>query len=186
MRTILIIDDDKTARYGICRALEDQHRLLEAGSAAEARKVMAAESPDLLLLDIEMPEENGLEFLRDLRSKENARPVIMLTAYGSEKVAVEAMKGGAYDYLPKPFEIDELRLVVDKALEHLDLAEENLQLKRQLVAQGQFGAMIGASEPMRKLFESAERVAPADVTVLIEGESGSGKELLAAEIHRRS
>jgi len=186
MRTILIVDDDKTARYGIRRALEDRYRLLEADSTAAARKIMAAEAPDLLLLDIEMPQESGLDSLRDLRSKPGSPAVIMITAYGSEKIAVEAMKSGAYDYLPKPFEVDELRLVVEKALEHLDLAEENLHLKRQLVAQGQFGAMIGASEPMRKLFEVAERVATAEVTVLIEGESGSGKELLAQEIHRRS
>jgi DNA-binding NtrC family response regulator len=96
------------------------------------------------------------------------------------------MKSGAYDYLPKPFEVDELRLVVEKALAHLDLAEENLRLKRQLTSEGQFGAMIGASRPMRQLFELADRVATADVTVLIQGESGTGKELLAREIHRRS
>lgn len=110
----------------------------------------------------------------------------MITAYGSEKVAVEAMKSGAYDYLPEPFEVDELRLVVEKVFEHLDLAEENRRLRRQLVSEGQFGAMIGSSESMRRVFEAAERVATADVTVLIQGESGTGKELLAQEIHRRS
>ena len=186
MHSILIVDDDRTARYGVRRALEDRYKVLEAESVAAARPVLAAESPDLLLLDIEMPEENGLEFLRELRAKGNNSAVIMITAYGSEKVAVEAMKSGAYDYLPKPFEVDELRLVVEKAFEHLDLAEENQRLKRQLVSEGQFGSMIGASRVMRELFELADRVAQADVTVLIEGESGTGKELLAREIHRRS
>jgi DNA-binding NtrC family response regulator len=133
-----------------------------------------------------MPEESGLSLLQELKAKENSPAVIMITAYGSEKVAVEAMKAGAYDYLPKPFEVDELRLVVAKALDHLDLAEENQWLKRRLVMDGQFGAMIGSSPAMRQLFESAERVASADVTVLIEGESGTGKELIAHEIHRRS
>jgi DNA-binding NtrC family response regulator len=95
----------------------------------------------------------------------------MITAYGSEKLAVEAMKSGAYEYLPKPFEVDELRLVVEKVFEHLDLEEENRRLRRQLVAEGQFGAMIGSSESMRRVFEAAERVATADVTVLIQGES---------------
>jgi DNA-binding NtrC family response regulator len=185
-RTILIVDDDHTARYGMRRALEERYRVLEAESAAAARRVIESERPDLLLLDIEMPEESGLDFLRDLRAQGDAPAVIMITAYGSEKVAVEAMKRGAYDYLPKPFEVDELRLVVERATEHLDLAEENRQLKRQLAAEGQFGGMIGSTRAMRELFEAADRVAQADVTVLIEGESGTGKELLATEIHRRS
>jgi len=186
MHSVLIVDDDRTARYGMRRALEETYKIFEAGSAAEARQVLNAENPGLLLLDIEMPEENGLDFLRALKEGGDKRPIVMITAYGSEKIAVEAMKSGAYDYLPKPFEVDELRMVVEKALEHADLAEENKRLKRQLVAEGQFGSMIGAGKPMRELFELAERVAQAEVTVLIQGESGTGKELLAHEIHRRS
>jgi DNA-binding NtrC family response regulator len=186
MHSILIVDDDATARYGVRRALEDRYQVLEADSAAAARRVINAENPQLLLLDIEMPEESGLDFLRELKAAESSPVVIMITAYGSEKIAVEAMKSGAYDYLPKPFEVDELRLVVEKALDHLDLAEENQRLKRQLTSEGQFGAMMGSSPSMRQLFELADRVAAADVTVLIQGESGTGKELLAREIHRRS
>ena len=186
MHSVLIVDDDRTARYGMRRALEVNYQIFEAESAAGAQHVLEAENPDLLLLDIEMPEENGLDFLRALKAAGDARPVVMITAYGSEKIAVEAMKSGAYDYLPKPFEVDELRLVIEKALEHADLAEENERLKRQLVAEGQFGSMLGASKPMRELFVLAERVAQADVTVLMQGESGTGKELLAREIHRRS
>ena len=186
MHSVLIVDDDGTARYGMRRALEESYKIFEAESAGGARRILAAENPDLLLLDIEMPEENGLDFLRALKEGGDARPVVMITAYGSEKIAVEEMKSGAYDYLPKPFEVDELRLVVEKALEHAELAEENERLKRQLTAEGQFGSMIGASQPMRELFKLAERVAQADVTVLIQGESGTGKELLAREIHRRS
>ena len=185
-KIVLIVDDDKTARYGMRRALEDRYRVLEAESAAAARPLLRAENPGLLLLDIEMPGENGLDFLREVKGQENSPAVIMITAYGSEKVAVGAMKSGAYDYLPKPFEVDELRLVVEKVFEHLDLAEENRRLRRQLVSEGQFGAMIGSSESMRRVFEAAERVAAADVTVLIQGESGTGKELLAQEIHQRS
>jgi DNA-binding NtrC family response regulator len=186
MHSILIVDDDQTARYGMRRALEEHYSITEAASVAEARRAAASDPPDLMLLDIEMPQESGLDFLRELKSKDHKAAVIMVTAYGSEKIAVEAMKSGAYDYLPKPFEVDELRLVVAKALEHLDLAEENQRLKRQLVSEGQFGAMIGSSRPMRELFELADRVAQAEVTVLIEGESGTGKELLAREIHHRS
>ena len=185
-KVVLVVDDDSTARYGIRRALEDRYRVLEAESAAAARPLLRSENPGLLLLDIEMPSENGLDFLREVKGHENSPAVIMITAYGSEKLAVEAMKSGAYDYLPKPFEIDELRLVVEKVFEHLDLEEENRRLRRQLVSEGQFGAMIGSSESMRRVFEAAERVAAADVTVLIQGESGTGKELLAQEIHHRS
>src|SRR5208283_2751862 len=97
--TILIVDDDSTARYGMRRALEDRHRVLEAESVLAARQVMAQENPHLLLLDIEMPEESGLDFLRELKEQASSPAVIMITAYGSEKIAVEAMKSGAYDYL---------------------------------------------------------------------------------------
>ena len=184
--TILIIDDDRTARYGMRRALEGRYRVLDAEKVADARPIIAQENPHLLLLDIEMPEESGLDFLRELKAQDTSPAVIMITAYGSEKIAVEAMKSGAYDYLPKPFEVEELRLVVERALEHLALAEENVRLKRQLVSEGQFGAMIGSSHAMRELFDLADRVAQAEVTVLIQGESGTGKELIATEIHRRS
>jgi DNA-binding NtrC family response regulator len=184
--TILIVDDDSTARYGMQRALEGRYRVVEAESVPAARLIMAQENPHLLLLDIEMPEESGLDYLRELKARADSPAVIMVTAYGSEKIAVEAMKSGAYDYLPKPFEVDELRLVVERALDHLALAEENLRLKRQLVSEGQFGAMIGSSKVMRELFALADRIAQAEVTVLIQGESGTGKDLLATEIHRRS
>jgi DNA-binding NtrC family response regulator len=183
---VLIVDDDNTARYGMRRALEGRYRVIEAESAAAARQVMAQENPHLLLLDIEMPEESGLDYLRQLKAQPSSPVVIINTAYGSEKIAVEAMKSGAYDYLSKPFEVDELRLVVERALEHLAMAEENLRLKRQLVSEGQFGAMIGSSKAMRELFDLADRIAQAEVTVLIQGESGTGKDLLATEIHRRS
>lgn len=185
-RTVLIIDDDGTARYGMRRALEDRYRVFEAGSVSAAREVFARENPQLLLLDIEMPEESGLDYLRELQAQPGGPAVIINTAYGSEKIAVEAMKSGAYDYLSKPFEVDELRLVLERAFEHLAMAEENVRLKRQLVCEGQFGAMIGSSKTMRELFDMADRIAQAEVTVLIQGESGTGKDLLATEIHRRS
>jgi DNA-binding NtrC family response regulator len=186
LHTVLLVDDDSTARYGMRRALEGRYRVLEAASVPAARSVISQENPHLLLLDIEMPEESGLDFLRELNEQASGPAVIMITAYGSEKIAVEAMKSGAYDYLPKPFEVDELRLVVARALDHLALAEENVRLKRQLVSEGQFGAMIGSSKVMRELFSLADRIAQAEVTVLIQGESGTGKDLLATEIHRRS
>jgi DNA-binding NtrC family response regulator len=150
-KCVLLVDDDATARHGMRRALEGRYKVLEAESAVGARPLLRAENPGLLLLDIEMAGENGLDFLREVKGQENSPAVIVITAYGSEKVAVEAMRSGAYDYLPKPFEVDELRLVVEKVFEHLDLAEENRRLRRQLVSEGQFGAMIGSSESMRRV-----------------------------------
>ncbi|MGO8789315.1 MAG: response regulator [Terriglobia bacterium] len=97
--TVLIVDDDSTARYGMRRALEGRFRVLEAERVSDARQIMTQENPHLLLLDIEMPEESGLDYLRELKAQASSPVVIMITAYGSEKVAVEAMKSGAYDYL---------------------------------------------------------------------------------------
>ena len=120
---------------------------------------MARENPHLLLLDIEMPEESGLDYLRELKAEATSPAVIVVTAYGSEKVAVEAMKSGAFDYLSKPYEVDELRLKVERAFEQLALAEENLRLKRQLVSEGQFGSMIGSSTPNVRLATRMSAVA---------------------------
>ena len=110
----------------------------------------------------------------------------MITAYSTAKVAVDAMKAGAYDYLTKPFEIDELRLVVNRALEKIELERENRDLRKQIATDGQFGRLLGKSARMQQLFGTADQVAATDVTVLIHGESGTGKELLAREMHDRS
>jgi DNA-binding NtrC family response regulator len=121
---ILIIDDEEAARYGMARALKN-YTIAEVGSVDEARKSFASSRPDLILLDINLPGTSGLDFLRELATGENIPPVIMITAHGSERTAVEAIKAGAYDYLPKPFEVDELRLVVKNALEAAGLRREN-------------------------------------------------------------
>src|SRR6516165_3473574 len=123
-KVVLIVDDDSTARYGMRRALEDRYRVLDAESAAAARPILRSESAGLLLLDIEMPGQSGLEFLRELKEQKDSPAIIMITAYGSEKVAVEAMKAGAYDYLPKPFDNDELELVVERVLEGVSLRRD--------------------------------------------------------------
>jgi DNA-binding NtrC family response regulator len=184
---ILIVDDEEAARYGIRRALEDREtRIFEAGSAEAARGLIKAQHPEVMLMDINMPEEDGISLMKSLADDPLRPLVIMITAYGSAKVAVEAMKAGAYDYITKPFEIEELRLVVRRALEKVALEHENRELRKQVFIEGQFGRMIGKCEGMQQLFQRATQVAEADVTVLIEGESGTGKELLAHEIHDRS
>jgi DNA-binding NtrC family response regulator len=186
MRTILLVDDESAARYGMGRALEKQYQVIEAASAGAAREALAAAAPDLILLDLVMPGEDGLSFLRWLRENGHDVPVLVVSALDTAKTAVEALQSGAADYIVKGFDIEELRRRVGNLLQLSELAEENARLRRELVADGQFGRLLGASDAMRRVFEMAERVATSDATVLILGESGTGKDLLAQEIHERS
>ena len=187
MQKILIVDDEEAARYGIRRALEGRTtRIFEATSAKSARSLIQEEQPQLMLVDINMPEEDGISLVKSLAELPFRPLAIMITAYSTAKVAVDAMKAGAYDYLTKPFEIDELRLVVNRALEKIELERENRDLRKQIATDGQFGRLLGKSARMQQLFGTADQVAATDVTVLIHGESGTGKELLAREMHDRS
>jgi len=186
MRTVLVVDDEPAARYGLKRALEGRYRVVEAESAAAARATLASDAPDLLLLDVVMPGEDGLAFLKWLRSEGNQLPVLMISALDTAKPAVEALQYGAADYLVKGFDLEELRTRVANLLKLATLEQENDSLRRRLAGEGQFGQMIGRSVAMRKAFEIADRVASTDSTVLILGESGTGKDLLAQEIHARS
>ena len=186
MRTILIVDDEPSARYGMRRALEGSFRVVEAGSAREAREAIAREAPALILLDLIMPGEDGIAFLRALRASGDDTPVLIVSALDTARTAVEALQSGASDYIVKGFDIEELRKRAANLIRLGELGAENERLRRELVADGQFGRMLGASLAMRRVFEMAERVAPTDTTVLILGESGTGKDLLAQEMHARS
>src|SRR5437870_2126202 len=187
MQQILIVDADEAARYGIRRALETREtQILEVASAEAARAAIKMHQPHLMFTDINMPGEDGVTLLKSLADSPLKPLIIMITAYGTAKVAVEAMRAGAYDYITKPFEIDELRLVVKRALEKVGLEQENHELRKQILVDGQFGRMIGKSQEMQRLFQTADQVAGTDVTVLIQGESGTGKDLVAREIHDRS
>src|SRR5437868_8205182 len=190
---LLIVDDEEAARYGMRRALETfGGEIAEADNAETASALIRDRQFDLLLLDVNLPGISGLEFLTQLRkdSQENkteAPLVIIITAHGSERLAVEAVKSGAYDYLSKPFELDELRLVVKNAAERIELQRENLSLRRRLeVERSQRGALIGASQGMQRVRAMIEKVAETDATVLVRGESGTGKELVARELHERN
>jgi len=186
MKTVLILDDEPASRYALRRALESRYRVVEADSAASGRSSLVSEKPDLLLLDVVLPGEDGLSFLKWLRQEGYDLPVLMVSALDTAKTAVEALQLGAADYLVKGFELEELRQRVANLLKLVGLEQENELLRRRVATEGQFGQMIGRSPALRKAFELADRVAPTDSTVLILGESGTGKDLLAQEIHARS
>src|SRR5277367_1927160 len=186
MKTILIIDDEPAARYALRRALESKYRIAEADSAESAKETLSREAPDLVLLDIVLPGQDGLSFLQWLRAEGHEIPVLMVSALDTAKKAVEALNLGAADYLVKGFDLEELRQRVANLLKLSTLEKENDSLRRRLITEGQFGQMIGGSAQMRKAFEMAYCVAQTDSTVLVLGESGTGKDLLAQEIHLRS
>jgi DNA-binding NtrC family response regulator len=186
MKTILIVDDEPAARYGLRRALESKYRIAEADSAETARVAFPKEQPDLVLLDVVLPGQDGISFLQWVREQRSDVPVLMVSALDTAKTAVDALRMGAADYLVKGFELEELRQRVANLLKLATLEKENDALRRRLTTEGQFGQMIGRTAEMRRTFEMADRVAPTDSTVLILGESGTGKDLLAQEIHARS
>src|SRR5882724_1145202 len=164
------------------------YNISEAGSAEAARALIKQQPPDLMLLDVNLPGISGLDFLRELQGANGNGPlVIIITAHGSERMAVEAVKGGAYDYLSKHFELDDLRLVIKNAAETIELRRENYSLRRRLeVERSQRGALIGNSEAMQRVRAMIEKVSETDATVLVRGESGTGKELVARELHERN
>lgn len=185
----MIVDDEEAARYGMRRALTTLgYNITEAGSAEAARALLKQHEPDLLLLDVNLPGMSGLDFLRELKNSNGGGPlVIIVTAHGSERMAVEAVKAGAYDYLSKPFELDDIRLVVKNAAETVQLRRENYSLRRRIeVERSQRGALIGNSDAMQKVRAMIDKVAETDATVLVRGESGTGKELVARELHERN
>lgn len=189
---LLIVDDEEASRYGIRRGLTTLgYSVSEADSAEAARALLRQQTADLMLLDVNLPGMSGLDFLRELQTPPlaNGNPplVIIITAHGSERMAVEAVKAGAYDYLAKPFELDDLRLVVKNAAETIQLRRENVSLRRRIeVERSQRGALIGNSEGMQRVRSMIEKVAETDATVLVRGESGTGKELVARELHERN
>ncbi len=182
MGKILLVDDEPAVLTMLRNVLADRgHRTASAGSGREALEQL--DGVDAVFTDLQMPQMDGLELLRAIQERDGTLPVVLLTAHGSERVAVNAIKAGAYDYLTKPFELDEVALLAERAVEARELRIAN----RRLVAEQALGRrMIAESAPMRRLLDAVERLAEKDVTVLVRGETGTGKELVAALLHAHS
>jgi two-component system, NtrC family, nitrogen regulation response regulator GlnG len=186
-RRVLVVDDEESVRWALTKALEGAGYRVDLAADGPSGS-SAAENPDveLVLLDVRLPGRDGLAVLGDLRKRRPDLPVIMMTAYGTLQVAVEAMKQGAYDYIGKPFDVDEVLLVVGKALEAQALVREVSQLRRLTEERFDLGGIVGGSPAMQQIFKAVGKVAGTDLTVLLRGESGTGKELIARAVHENS
>lgn len=185
-KRVLLIDDEARVRTSLKMVLEPSYDISQAADAQEGLDLFRKEGPDLVLLDVILPGTDGLAILQTLRSESKMTPVIMLTGTKSVKTAVDAMKLGAADYLSKPFDVEELRIVVDRALNSQELEREVKQLRAQVVQRYAFHNLIGKSPGMQEIYGKIEQVADSRTTVLITGESGTGKELVAKALHYNS
>ena len=186
MSRVLVVDDEQSMRQMVAIALRKEgHDVVMAEDGEVASRELQASKVDLVVSDIKMPGFDGIELLRFAREHSPHTEVILMTAYTSTESAIEALRLGAYDYVSKPFEIDELIVTVNHALERRALRNENLYLRRELSDRHRVGELVGRSPAMRRVFDLIERLADSDITVLITGESGTGKELVARAVHQR-
>src|SRR5437879_3425873 len=184
---LLIVDDEASLRDFLSIVFEeDGWRVEMAATLDEGRAVLQKDEPDLVLCDLMLPDGSGLELLREIKAQNPSIAVVMITAHMSTKSAVEALKAGAHDYIAKPFDIDELKIIVSKAVERKELEDENLHLRSALEERHTFANIIGKSAKMQEIFGIVQRIARTTSTVLISGESGTGKELIARAIHYNS
>jgi len=184
--TILIVDDEKHTREGLRQSLEEDYDVYTASNIDEALNVLDADRVDLLLTDLRLGGEDGMALIEKVLQRARPPICILMTAYGSIATAVEAMRKGAYDFVTKPINLDELGMKIRRAIDGQRLEQENLQLKQQV--QHRFGLenLIGESPAMHRILDTIRQVAPTRATVLIQGESGTGKELIARAVHNLS
>lgn len=190
-KTILIVDDQASMRKNVTELLADEgFAFVEAADGHEAIDAVQRARPDVVLMDINLPKLDGLSALREIRRVAPEVVVIVFTAFGTSERAIEAMKAGAYDYIEKPFDLDEFLLIVRRAVQYKDLLGEVTHLRTQIARKAPVDrdnrAIVGTSPKMQELFKLIGRIAPTDAAVLIQGESGTGKELLADAIQRHS
>ncbi|MDH5524645.1 MAG: sigma-54 dependent transcriptional regulator [Desulfobulbaceae bacterium] len=185
--SILVVDDDLAHRTMLRSLLSGWgYQVIEADDGQTAIDLVGQRPFDLILMDVRMVKVSGLEALAVIKKYNPSIPVIIITAYSSVESAVEAMKNGAYDYLTKPLDFDELRINLQRAMEHRQLKKENLQLRATLDGRFERAQLIGNSPAITSLLDTVSQVAPSEASVLIQGESGTGKELVAAAIYRNS
>jgi two-component system, NtrC family, response regulator AtoC len=184
--TILIVDDEKPTREGLRQSLEDEFDVYTAGNADEALNVLAADQIDLVLTDLRLGGEDGMALIEKILQRPRPPVCMLMTAYGSISTAVEAMKRGAYDFVTKPVNIDELGLKIARAVKGRQTEQENVQLRQQVDKRFGLENLIGESGAMHEIFDTVRQVAPSRATVLLAGESGTGKELIARAIHNLS
>ena len=187
MRRVLVVDDEENIRLVLKTLLKRHGYDVEVAESGEAALAMVdVFGPDVILTDVRMPKMNGLDLLATLKAKQNPATVIVMSAYGSVDLALEAMKAGAYDYVGKPFKPDEIVLALRKAEERESLRRENRALKEQIQKENQFESILAKSQAMTDIFRTITKIADYKTTVLIQGESGVGKELVARAVHTRS
>lgn len=184
---ILIVDDEEKIRKVLTRLLEDEdYRVKSVENGQKAIAILPSYKPDIILMDQNMPGLNGIDALEKIKEKNPSLIVIIITAHGEVSLAVDAIKKGAYDYLEKPFDNDKLLLLIKRAIDHQRLTVEISDLKQKLTEQKSFETIIGTDENMKKVIEQAKSVAGTDISVLIQGESGVGKDVFANAIHQIS
>jgi DNA-binding NtrC family response regulator len=185
--TLLIVDDEKTTREGLRAALEERYDVYIAEDASAAMGLLESESFDVMLTDFRLPNEDGMKLIARAKSLPKPPICILMTAYGSEELAVNAMKHGADDYIAKGrLQIDELEMRIARALKQQHLEVENVSLRKQLDSKFGLENIVGESPVMKEIFDVVQQVAPTRVTVLVLGESGTGKELIAKALHQLS
>ncbi len=181
---ILVVDDEESIREFFEIMLKREgYEVITASNGREGLERLKSHQVDLVISDIQMPEVSGMEFLAKVKELDSEMVMIMITAFGSTETAVEAMKLGAYDYVQKPFKIEEVKIIIRQALERRSLKMENAQLKKELGTKYAFDNIIGGAPPMLRIYEMVKRVANTKSSVLITGESGTGKELIARAVH---
>jgi two-component system, NtrC family, response regulator AtoC len=186
--TILIADDEAAMRRNLSDVLQEEgFATIEAANGTQALQLALENKPDLVLLDFKMPELDGMQVLKHIKERDSSVPVILFTAYGTSERPIEAMKLGAYDYVEKPFDLEELLLIIHRALEYTGVLQELEELRHQVSERSNLSEqLIGSSSKMQSIFKMIGKVANSDATVLIQGESGSGKEVIADAIQRYS